>query len=385
MRYWRLLLKLCIPRILPTRFLHASPSCRELLRFRFRHVHKHNHRMTTVSLNQIRQRLDVMEQRRRHFEWKSEQPKRLSRHEVWRHAYLASPYLVGAPDDRVAERFRSVFLNVSEIGPEGKICPVPLNQTDEFMQVFTHLLEEYGVRNRDVPASLIQSAREPFLKYFEHGTPIGVTMFAEYDAPATPILVKYGKRQHLELLLKDGTLRLANANSYNDADLLVAVRDDETSRTFFIPTYKERLEGKSHITFQGHRIEFGDDDLVLPLVFDDYFLFSMCEHIHYRMPTDFDADAAIIIRNPGLFMERLIATFLERFPGWIPMAGKVTYYDPYRDYSKFSVPEMAKHFGYAYQKEVRVAFRPRKQASTALEPLFLSIGSMTDYADIVAI
>ena len=37
---------------------------------------------------------------------------------------------------------------------------------------------------------------------------------------------------------------------------------------------------------QGHRIEFENDDIVLPLVFDDYRLFSLCEHIHYRMPTD---------------------------------------------------------------------------------------------------
>jgi hypothetical protein len=274
---------------------------------------------------------------------------------------------------------------VSEIGPGGKIRPIPLGHTDEFMQVFTHLLEEYGVRNGEVPTKLIQSAREPFLKYFEHGTPIGVRMFAKYDRPPMPIVVKYGKREHLEPMFRDGTLRLANAKSYNSASFLDAIRDDETSRTFFLPTYKERLESKSHITLQGHRIEFGDDDIVLPLVFDDYFLFSMCEHIHYRMPTDFNADAAIIIKQPRRFINRIVATFLEDFPDWIPMTGKVTYYDPYRDYAKFRVPEMAKHFGYAYQKEVRVAFRPRGRLSTVLEPAFLKIGPMADYADIVTL
>jgi len=341
--------------------------------------------MAKVNLDQIRSRLEAIDQRRRRFEWKSEQPKRLARHEVWRHAYLARPYLIGAPDDRVAERFRSIFLNVSEIGPEGKLRPVPMSDTDEYMQVFTHLLEEYESRCRGIPTTLIQSSREPILKYFEHGTPIGVTMFTGYKAPTTPILVKYGRRQFLEPMLRTGNLRLANAKLYNDASFINAVRDDEISRTFFIPTYKERLEGKSHIIIQGHRVEFGDDDIVLPLVFDDYFLFSLCEHIHYRMPTDFGADAAIVIRNPKLFKQRLIATFLARFPDWVPMEGKVIYYDPYRDYSKFKVPEMAKHFGYAYQKEVRVAFRPRRPISVNLEPLFLSIGSMAEYADLVSI
>ncbi|PXX39888.1 hypothetical protein [Aquitalea magnusonii] len=342
--------------------------------------------MAKVSLDQIRKRLEVFDQQRRHYEWKSGQQRGLARHEVWRHTYLARPYLIGAPDDRVAERFRNIFLNVNEIGPDGNLRPVPMSETDEYMQVFTHILEEYGGRFGDMPPiNLIQSAKAPILKYFEHGMPIGVRMFDGYNTPTTPILVKYGKRQFLEPMLQTGNLRLANAGLYNDASFLDSVRDDETSRTFFIPTYKERLEGKSNINFQGKLIEFEDDDIVLPLVFDDYYLFSLCEHIHYRMPTDFDADSAIVIRNPILFKQRLISSFLARFPDWIPMEGKVTYYDPYRDYTKFRIPEMAKHFGYAYQKEVRVAFKPRSRVSTNLEPLFLSVGPMNDYADLISI
>ncbi|MUV14582.1 hypothetical protein [Noviluteimonas gilva] len=341
--------------------------------------------MTQVATEQIRRRLESIDQRRRWFEWKSEQPNRLFRHEVWRHTYLARPYLIGANDERVAERFRSIFLNVCEIGSDGRIRMISFEETDEYMQVFTHMLEEFGSRCGDVPKDLIQTARAPFFKYFAQGTPIGVTMFEGYKAPKTPILVKYGKREFLEPMLKFGTIRLANARSYNQASLIDAIRDDETSRTFFIPTYKERLEGKRHIELQGHRIEIGDDDLEIPLVIEDYFLFSLCEHIHYRMPTDFDADAAIVIRDPNLFKQRLISTFLARFPQWVPMEGKVIYYDPYRDYTKFRVPEMAKHFGYGYQKEFRIAFRPRRRIPTNIEPTFLSIGPMTDFADLVSV
>lgn len=340
--------------------------------------------MAKVHIDQLRLRLAKVDQRRQHFELKSKSNPRLARHEVWRHDYLARPYLIGAPDDRVAERFRNVFLNVMEIGPDGKLCPVPMAETDEYMQVFTHMLEEYGARADGMPPDdIIHSAREPILKYFEHGTPFGITLFEGYIPPTAPILVKYGKLQFLEPMFHKGDLRLANAGLYNDAGLLDAVRDDETSRTFFIPTYNERLAGKTHIDFQGKRIEFANDDIVLPLVFDDYYLFSLCEHIHYRMPTDFDADAAIVIRDPVIFKQRLISSFLARFDSWITMEGKVTYYDPYRDYSKFKIPEMAKHFGYAYQKEFRIAFRPRHTISTSLEPLFLSVGSMKDYADLV--
>lgn len=102
------------------------------------------------------------------------------------------------------------------------------------------------------------------------------------------------------------------------------------------------------------------------------------------MPTDFEADSAIIIRDPALFKQRLISAFLARFPGWSPMEGSVTYYDPYRDYRKFRVPEMAKHFGYAYQKEARIVFRSPRKVSLPLEPVNLTIGAMTDYADLVS-
>jgi len=339
----------------------------------------------TVTREQLRQRLAVIEARRHHFEWQSKQPGMLKRHEAWRHAYLARPYLIGAPDDRVAERFCHIFMNVMELGSDGRVRPVSHLDTTEFMEIFTHILEEYGARTGGMPPDkLIASARAPIARYFEHGPPIAVEMFKNYQTPEPPYLVKYGKRQFLEPMLEHGTIRLANAASYNDASFLASVRDDETSRTFFIPTYDDRLEGRRSMDFRGQIIDFGDDDIVLPMIFEDYYLFSLCEQIHYRMPTDFGADSALVIRNPGLFKQRLISTFLSQYPEWEPLEGPVTYYDPYRDYSKFSVPEMAKHFGYAYQKEFRIAFRPRATVTSGLAPMFLSIGSMRDYADLAS-
>ncbi|PPE59982.1 hypothetical protein F157LOC_02219 [Pectobacterium brasiliense] len=340
--------------------------------------------MPKVTTEQLRHRIERIAEARRYYEHKATQPKRLSLNEVWRHSYLSHPYLVGAPDDRVGERFKDIFMNASEISPNGKLSPVPMDETDEFMQVFTHLLEEYELRVNDIaPANIIQSARQPFLKYFEHGTPIGVTLFEGYPPPNRPYLVKYGKREFLEPMFQKGKLRLANAGHYNNAGFLSSIRDDETSRTFFIPTYKERLAGETHMSFKGNNIEFADDDIVLPLTFDDYYLFSLCDQIHYRMPTDFEADSAIVIHSPEIFKQKLISTFLAQLGDWVPMEGKVTYYDPYRDYKKFSIPEMAKHFAYSYQKEFRIAFRPQKRILTTLEPIFLSIGSMVDYADFI--
>lgn len=324
--------------------------------------------LSKVNLKELRERAKRLEQRRTEYLARADAGA-LVRHETWRLEYLIRPYLLGAPDDRVAERFRHVFVNTTELDAGGRLTPVPLQRTDEYMQVFTHLLEEYANRpGGGIPDGVVASSRAPLLRYFEKGTPAGVRMFESYAAPPTPIIVKYGKRQFLEPMLATGDLRLANAGLYNDASHSDAVRDDETSRTFFIPTWRERLEGRTGMDFQGHRIEFEDDDIVMPLVFGDYYLFSLCEQVHHRMPTDFDADAAIVIRDPARFKQRLISTFLARLPDWEPLEGPVTYYDPYRDYSKFTVPEMAKHFGYGYQREVRVAFRPRVRPKLRSNP-----------------
>lgn len=80
-----------------------------------------------VSLEQIRERYEAVEARRRHYESKSQQPGRLVLHEVWRHAYLARPYLLGAPEDRVAERFCNIFMNAMELSPKGQITPVAMS------------------------------------------------------------------------------------------------------------------------------------------------------------------------------------------------------------------------------------------------------------------
>jgi hypothetical protein len=210
-------------------------------------------------------------------------------------------------------------------------------------------------------------------------------MFAGYAAPSSPFLVKYGQRKFLEPMLRGGSMRICNAGFYNNQAFLDAVKDDEINKTFFIPTFRERLAGQHALDFQGHRIPFGNDDLVMPVEVPDYYLFSLCDHIYYRLPTDFNADAALIIRDPIRFSQRVISAFLALRPDWDPLYGPVTYYDPYRDYTKLRIPQMSKHFGYSYQREVRIAFRAKRPLRTTLQPEYLTVGSMADYAELVSV
>ncbi|MEO0410963.1 MAG: hypothetical protein AAF221_03860 [Pseudomonadota bacterium] len=341
--------------------------------------------MASITLDQLQRRLLETERRREIYEQRLAEGK-LTRGDSWRLDYLKYPYLLGAPDFRLKERFRDVFLNVMELGEDGRIRLVSLTENDAFMQMFSHILEEYQNRTGgEPPGEDIEAARSQILGYHKNGKPIGVKLFQGYEPPNTPILVKYGKREFLEPMISSGRMRIANAGMYSKPDLIGSMHDNETSREFFIPTFKERLNGQDHLAYNGDKIEFHDDDIRMPVVFGDYYVFSLCEDIHIRMPTDFDADAAIVVRDPIQFKQRLISTFLAHFPDWKPIEGNVTYYDPYRDYTKIKVPEMVKHFRYAYQKEVRIVFKPLTFQNQPLEPVFLSIGSMSDYSDLVSL
>lgn len=343
--------------------------------------------MSEITPEELQSRLALMEERRRHYEWKSENTEgRLQRHEVWRHAYLSYPYLIGAPEERVAARFRDIFINQNELGSNVKIGMLPVDSDQSFMAKFTHMLEECDARYGGMPdASVIQEARKPLLRYFENGPPIAVRIFDGYTPPQSPFLVRYSRHEFLEPMLREGRIRICPASYYNDESHGDAIRDDELTRNFFIPTFRERLKGIHSMEFQGHRIEYGNDDIVLPVELPDYFLLSLCNDIYYRMPTDFDnADAALVIHDPARFTQAVISNFLARWPDWNPQHGPVTYYDPYLDYSKVSTPEMSKHFGYSYQREVRIAMLARRRPRTDLQPEFLTIGSMTDYAELLS-
>jgi hypothetical protein len=342
--------------------------------------------MPQVSVERIRSRLAAIGARKAHYEQKSNTPPdRLARHEVWRHDYLSYPYLIGAPDDRVGKRFCDIFINTTELNADAKIGVHDFQKDDTLTQKFTHMLEEYGSRGGGPPVAVVAAARAPVLKYFENGDPVAVKLFARYRPPPAPFLVKYGRKEFLEPMLREGRIRICPAAYYNDVSHIQSVQDDETRRTFFIPTFRERLDGKDFIEFQGHKIVLGDDDIAIPVICRDYFLLSLCDQIYYRLPTDFNADAALVIRDPVLFVQRVISHFLARQPGWEPLQGPVTYYDPYRDYTKVTLPEMSKHFGYAYQREVRIAFRSKEPVRGGLQAEFLKIGSLRDFAELMSI
>lgn len=131
------------------------------------------------------------------------------------------------------------------------------------------------------------------------------------------------------------------------------------------------------------RMKIQNGFIPLEFVIDDYYLFSTCKEIDRRMPTDFEADAALIVKSRAELMNRLKKAMLKQFPTWQFLEGEVYDYDPYNDIPRSKNQEFWKHFSYSYQKEHRCVLRPMVQHFGGLGPFFVEVGPLNDIAEAV--
>jgi len=335
-----------------------------------------------IDLKELRWRLDYLSERAAEYENRRRQNSgKLPKSDWWRLAYCKYPYLIGATQDEYNERFCDIFLNTTDLTEKGQISPaVGMEDDSYFMQKFTHLLEE----NR-MYVDTIQRGRAPIVDYFANGTPIGVRLFQGARQPSNPILVKYSKREYLEPMLREGRIRISPAAFYDSDGHIASIRDAETHRPIKIPTFRERLAGKTSVMVKGTTLNFNEKDLEINVEVPNYYMFCTSSWIYYRLPSDFNSDAALIIFDPDRFVRTVVSKFLAIEPLWKPVHGNIRYYDPYLETADLKVPEMSKHIRYAYQREHRIAFIRGDYAQREMGHIHLTIGDMRDYATLVTL
>ena len=334
----------------------------------------------------VKRRYEWFKQRERELEQEAQKNDgQLSRSDCWRYHYYKHPYLLLEKDDVVEERFVDVFSNAVDITVEGKISPAPMmTKEGRFSILFTELLEETGSRGI-LTQDVIANATQQISSYFDGGVPLGVRMFGERTHIKDEWLVKYSKKQYVEEMYKYGRLRIAPASEYAKGSHLKAVKDFETVRGFKLKALEYVLQGKSEISFRGQSLPIENGVVPLKFITNDYYLFSTCTEIDRRMPTDFEADAALIIKDRKAFIELLRAASFKKNSGWEFLEAEVYYYDPYNDIPKDQDLSFWKHFSYAYQKEHRCVFRPKNSPyeATKLEPFFLELGPLDNISEVV--
>lgn len=309
----------------------------------------------------------------------------LKRQEWWQREYYETPYLTFASDQYLEQRFFDHFHNQVRLTAEGKIAP-RLDFADDgglIAPLFSHMMAEFNARGRGLPAAS-EKAWQQLNKYFEGGQPTGVRLFHGLPEKLDDVIVKFGKHRHLKPMFEHGNLRLTPAEFYQKAGLAEAMRDLETERWFHDPKFDLVLAGKDYFRINGMTARIEDGFFKFVVSCPNYVLWSACNDIDRRLPDDFEADTAVIIRKPDEFASRLTKAVKKAWPTVPTWRGNVKYYDPCSFADMKRRPETIKHFSYLYQREWRFCAFPN-EGEMPDEPLNLSIGSLEDIADIVTL
>ncbi len=157
---------------------------------------------------------------------------RLSELEFYNLKYRNYPYLLLETDDVIAKRMADVLINSIDIDKDGRICGSKELELSKHNELYHGLMSEINLRQ------LHQRAFTPFTdlieKYDITGNPVGVTMFQKAGQVPTDAIVKYTKAQYAEMMVNEGSIRIAPAQYYKDAATLDAMRDKETFRGYKI-------------------------------------------------------------------------------------------------------------------------------------------------------
>jgi hypothetical protein len=310
---------------------------------------------------------------------------RLPKHEWWRQLYYREPYLLLESNDVILERFGDVLSNSVDITANAQIAPTPMMENDgRLSRLFTELIEETNWRGILTKDSM-GVAGEQLSAYFDGGEPVGVRMFRGALDVRDDWLFKFSKTEFVADMHRYGQFRVSPASFYARGSHLRAMKDLETRRPYRMKAIHEALNGTTSIDFEGNRLPIVGGVVPLEFIMGDYYLFSTCNRLSRRMPTDFEVDAVLVIKEKAEFIRRFRQALLEQRPTWEFLEGNVYYYDPYNDIPKDRNQEFFKHVSYAYQREHRCVLRPKGKIpdNVSLEPFFIEIGRLDDIAEMI--
>lgn len=310
---------------------------------------------------------------------------KLKRYEMWQREYCETPYLTLAGEEYLSRRMVQQYHNNVRLTKDGGIVPRPDFGHDQglFGPLFTHLMLEYQCRG-GVPDKVVKSMTGEMNRYYAAGDPVGVKLLRSYPENLSDVIVKYGKKEHLRSMFLDGEIRISPASYYSDKTLLMAMVDSETRREFHVPALKEYLAGRSYVYSQGLKKEIIDGFVKMFVECPNYMLWCACLDIDRRMPTDFNADAALVVRDCGKFVARITSAVQATWPTAGISTDKIEYYDPCSFVAISKNPAFIKHFEYAYQREWRFCVF-LKDGEIPSDPVAIKIGSLEDISELVTL
>lgn len=307
----------------------------------------------------------------------------MKRHELWRLQYRQKRYMEHISQDDLDKRIEDVFRNSLTLTEEGKIGLRQISSDGEYwMIMWTHLLEEMSLRGSGIPHANMFPP-ETFPKTTWPHAPSAAKALKGREFEDGRYLFKYGKNEHLNQMVKNGVIKISPATFYNDASLNSAIKDDELILSVITHPDFINMVHIDQVTKEETIIKPTGNVTTTFELSTNYYVFCMSHICDFRLYDDFEADTCLIIKDVKGFLYRLNAAFMEQKGLWGYMADHVRYIDPLNPPKEKEIDLFfCKHFRYSYQKEIRAVWIPEKPLKQ-LEPIYLEIGSMDSYAELV--
>lgn len=284
-------------------------------------------------------------------------------------------------EDALQQRAKDIINNLTLLNEEAKISPPKLSRdTEKWMILWTHVLEEFVIRFGPYPAGFKaggmkgSSIPDPRASL----APKAANAVKTTSLPQGEYLFKYGKSNYLKQALSENKIRISPASSYRDPSLNPAIKDEELELSIY-PLPSE-LEMKAYDGKTGkYKGNIHPENFVYTARSKtNYYVYCLSLSFAPRLFLDFDADACLVIRKPRKFQEMILSIFESKMKGWSGGVEKVVYIDPLNcpmaDIDIFS----SKHFRYTYQREYRFIWLP-PNAEKNMDHIWIDVADFKDY------
>lgn len=289
--------------------------------------------------------------------------------EFWEFQYESYRYLSRVTEVELVARYKALIRNLGSLSsPERHIIPIQSFLSSWYWYRKEHQTRlEFVLRESAIPES----------------PPNLINDVAPLDAPARPrfpnagdVLFRYGMRTHLKPMVSRGHVRIAPASLYEDLELGRARADEERAKHSFLSGQYTEITTKDgkHIPIIG--------DVRRTVSAPNYYTICLSCDWDPALFADFDADACVVIRKPGIFAQRLESVAKEQLDDWYFFHGPIEYFDPY-EMTKHEVFDatICKDFRFAYQREYRYLWIHLKGREAADFKHF-ELGPLDDIAEL---
>jgi hypothetical protein len=310
------------------------------------------------------------------------QPMKL--HEMWRHTYRQQRYLEHATSKELRQRQYDLMDNMCDFTAEGKLSFRDPREKGEWLEYFTHLLEEFALRGEEIAADRLFEANFDLRRYVNLKR--ASELWKGHELPIDSYFLKFSKLKYLRPLLNVGNLRILPASYYQDSSMNFAIQDSELKFT------QELYGAKVHFPPNSDYSIPKEQWTEMPIIgnakstfeaLSDYYISCFSSSYEYRLFDDFEANACLVIKDIVRFAKSLKTRMEEILPEWRFSYEYVNYQDPYHPIRKLNI-FFSKHFRYAYQKEFRFVWEPSNKAES-LRPIFLELGPLRDYCELLVL